>query len=73
VWVVGPVQVFYVLHELVFPAGHEWFFYYQDSLMSMMMQAPNLFGPIAVLWLVLAFSIAAALWFGLDRLLQRAG
>lgn len=69
----GPVQVFYALHELVFPAGHEWFFYYQDSLMSMMMQAPNLFGPIAVLWFVLAFVIAATLWFALDRLLKPRG
>ncbi len=43
----GPRRIFYNLHELVFPEGHQWFFYYQDSLMSTMMKAPDLFGAIA--------------------------
>ncbi|MGK0673933.1 MAG: DUF1461 domain-containing protein [Halothiobacillaceae bacterium] len=50
-FVLGPVEVFYALHRWVFPPDHPWFFYYQDSLMSSLMQAPNLFGFIGALWL----------------------
>lgn len=50
----GPRRVFYQLHVLIFPAENQWFFYYQDSLMSTMMKAPYLFGAIAVALLVLA-------------------
>ena len=31
---IGPVKVFYELHELLFPDGHQWFFYYQESLLG---------------------------------------
>ena len=48
----GPVEVFYGLHDLVFPPEHEWFFYYEDSLMSTMMIAPYLFGVIGAFWLL---------------------
>ncbi|MBA2491078.1 MAG: DUF1461 domain-containing protein [Gammaproteobacteria bacterium] len=51
--VAGPVNAFYWLHTVVFPAGHQWFFYYQDSLMSTMMMAPVLFGYIALVWTLL--------------------
>lgn len=53
VLVIGPVDVFYQLHEWIFPDDHEWFFYYQDSLMTLMMKAPDLFGYIAACWVVL--------------------
>ncbi len=59
----GPRRVFYALHEMVFPEGHQWFFYYQDSLMSTMMKAPYLFGGIAAqlaLFTLVAFWILAA-------------
>lgn len=71
VLLLGPVEVFYWLHERVFPPDHQWFFWYEESLMSMMMQAPNLFGAIAVLWLVPALLIAALLLWGLLRWLRR--
>lgn len=45
----GATEVFYQLHVWVFPAGHQWFFYYEESLMSTMMQAPVLFGYIAMM------------------------
>jgi hypothetical protein len=50
VWllVAGPEAVFYQFHIWLFPADHEWFFYWQDSLMSTLMKAPVLFGGIAV-------------------------
>jgi uncharacterized membrane protein len=67
----GPVEVFYALHELVFPPDHEWFFWYEESLMSMLMQAPNLFGFIAVAWLALTLVIAGCAWAGMAWLLER--
>ena len=63
----GAVPVFYQLHQWVFPAGHQWFFYYEQSLMSMMMQAPDLFGYIAVMLGVTALMITG----GLGALYQR--
>lgn len=41
---VGPKDLFYWLHVQVFPPDHEWFFYYQDSLMTTLMKAPQVFG-----------------------------
>lgn len=61
VLIIGPVEVFYQLHIWAFPDGHEWFFYYQDSLMSTMMHAPALFGFIAVEWLLLALMFFIAI------------
>lgn len=66
---VGPVTVFYWLHERIFPVDHPWFFWYQESLMSTMMQAPDLFGVIAAVWVVLALALAAATLAGLRRCL----
>ena len=71
VLVAGPVRVFYWLHEQVFPPDHQWFFYYQESLMSMMMRAPDLFGAIAVVWLVLALAVGGLGVWGTGRLLGR--
>jgi hypothetical protein len=51
---VGPTKVFYTAHTLIFPAGHPWFFYYEDSLMTTLMKAPDLFAAIAAEWLLLA-------------------
>lgn len=52
-WLIGPVRVFYWLHEYAFPKDHPWFFYYQDSLMTTLMKAPDLFGFIGALLLIL--------------------
>ncbi len=57
----GPVEVFYAWHRWVFPPDHPWFFYYQDSLMSSLMQAPNLFGFIGALWLGASLVLLLAL------------
>ena len=65
---IGPVEVFYALHRWIFPPDHQWFFFYQDSLMSTLMKAPDLFGYIAValaglavlyLWVIFALVAAA--------------
>jgi len=46
-WLIGFKTVFYWFHEVAFPTENEWFFYYQDSLMTTMMKAPLLFAPIS--------------------------
>lgn len=51
--VVGAKEIFYQLHIMIFPDDHQWFFYYQDSLMSTLMKAPDLFAGIAVQILLL--------------------
>jgi len=66
VLLVGPETVFNTLHEWVFPDGHDWFFFYQDSLMSTMMRAPRLFGWIAMAWVL----IAVMVFVGLQLLLR---
>lgn len=55
--IIGPYEVFYNLHVWVFPEEHKWFFYYEESLMSTMMKAPDLFAYIAILLLALAVPI----------------
>lgn len=55
------------LHEWAFPPGHQWFFYYQDSLMTTLMKAPDLFGPMAAAlglgtFLIYAGLLAAGRW-----------
>ena len=55
--VIGAKDVFYALHEWVFPSDHQWFFFYQDSLMSTMMKAPDFFGYVAAALVSLALII----------------
>jgi len=68
---IGAKTVFYRFHTWLFPAGHPWFFYYQDSLMTTLMQAPNLFAGIAAEWLLLTALFFALLTFATNRLLPR--
>jgi len=51
---VGAHDVFKAMHELVFPDDHQWFFYYQDSLMTTLMKAPDIFFAIGAVLAVLA-------------------
>ena len=61
----GFTEVFYYLHTVIFPAEHQWFFYYQDSLMATLMKAPDIFSAIAgqlfVVALLLTWAVDAAL------------
>lgn len=68
---VGPKDVFYWLHIKIFPDDHQWFFYYQESLMTTLMKAPDLFGYFATLWGLTALSIMALLLFGAFRLTRQ--
>ena len=58
---IGPYEVFYKLHMWIFPAEHKWFFYYEESLMSTMMKAPDLFAYIAILQILFTLPILVAL------------
>lgn len=66
VMLIGPVKIFYTFHEWVFPKDNPWFFYYQDSLMTTLMKAPDLFGGIAVSWSVVAILLFLSVHFGLQ-------
>lgn len=66
--IIGPTKIFYLGHELLFPNNHQWFFYYEDSLMSTMMKAPVLFGPIACQLLLLTLGVWMIFIYSLQKM-----
>ena len=70
VFIIGPYEVFYTLHIWVFPAEHKWFFYYEESLMSTMMKAPDLFAFIAMLILAIAVPVFVLIMWLIRRIVQ---
>lgn len=64
VFSIGPTQVFYWFHEVVFPDNHQWFFYYQDSLMTTLMKAPDLFAAMTIGLCVYSIFIAGVVFGG---------
>ncbi|HSC67096.1 MAG TPA: DUF1461 domain-containing protein [Cellvibrio sp.] len=69
---IGPTAVFYWFHVQVFPDGHQWFFYYQDSLMTTLMKAPDIFAFIAVLLVTLLLSLWCLSLYFINRILRHA-
>lgn len=67
---IGPTAVFYWFHVQVFPDGHQWFFYYQDSLMTTLMKAPDIFAFIAVLLVSLLLSFWCLSLYLINRALR---
>ncbi len=57
----GPEKIFNQFHIWVFPDNHQWFFYYEDSLMSTMMKAPVIFAYIVVIWVCLSILLTSLL------------
>lgn len=55
----GFTEIFYYLHTVIFPSEHQWFFYYQDSLMATLMKAPDIFAAIAGQLLLFALLLSA--------------
>ena len=53
IFAVGAHDVFKAMHEMVFPDDHQWFFYYQDSLMTTLMKAPDIFFAIGAVLAIL--------------------
>lgn len=68
---VGATKLFYWLHTKIFPEGHQWFFYYEDSLMTTLMKAPDIFAFIAVLLMSLIIILWGASVFGINKLLKK--
>lgn len=64
----GAENVFNALHIWLFPKENQWFFYYQESLMSTMMLAPRLFAWIAAAWALLSVLLFFTLTLSLNRL-----
>ena len=46
---IGPLVVFNKLHEWIFAEKSQWQFYYQDSLMTTLLKAPDTFASMAIL------------------------
>ena len=61
--VMGPKELFYRLHVMIFPSDHQWFFYWEESLMSTLMKAPYLFGGIAMVLACVAVVFTLLLYF----------
>lgn len=59
----GFKKIFYYLHTAVFPDNHQWFFYYQESLMSTFMKAPDLFAAMGVNLLVVGVIIFSCCYY----------
>lgn len=60
-WFWGFTPIFYYLHTVFFPADHQWFFYYNESLMATLMKAPDIFAAIAAQLVVVALIIAGVI------------
>jgi hypothetical protein len=73
VGLIGPQEVFDGLHEWIFATGHPWFFYYEDSLMTTVMKAPDIFAAILSTWLVLHLVLFGLLLAGLRHLSRLRG
>lgn len=71
VLILGPTTVFYQLHIWLFPAENQWFFYYDESLMTTLMIAPVIFGPIAVFLVLLTLPYTLGLLYGCKKLCAR--
>ncbi|WP_428622587.1 DUF1461 domain-containing protein [Sedimenticola sp.] len=71
IWLTGAERLFYALHELAF-REHQWFFYYRDSYMTTLMQAPNLFAWIAAFIAGLAALLFTVGLIGWNRICRRA-
>ncbi|MEB8433685.1 DUF1461 domain-containing protein [Cocleimonas sp. KMM 6892] len=55
----GPEKIFNQLHVWAFPDEHQWFFFYEDSLMSTMMKAPVIFAYITGIWIILSIVLTS--------------
>ena len=69
IYAIGLEKVFYQLHIWAVPKNHQWFFYYEESLMSTMMKAPDLFAYIALMWFIISMILSILLCSLLRRLL----
>ena len=69
VMVIGPRPVYHILHELLFAGKGQWFFYYQDSLMTTLLPE-SLFATIAVMLVTAAFIYWMFINFIIQKILE---
>lgn len=50
-------DVFYALHEFLFPKDNQWFFYYQESLMTTLMKAPDVFLYMFIIIVIISIAV----------------
>lgn len=67
----GPEKIFNQLHIWAFPKDNQWFFYYEESLMSTMMMAPYLFAYITAIWAFLSILATLVLFKCMHLILPR--
>lgn len=67
----GPEKIFNQLHVWAFPKDNQWFFYYEESLMSTMMMAPYLFAYITAIWAFLSILVTIILFKCMHPILSR--
>lgn len=65
----GFVKIFYALHRMIFPEGHKWFFYYNESLMSTMLKAPDSFAVFGGILGVFALAAFILLYWAVSKLM----
>ena len=66
IFAIGPQNIFYILHELFFANKGQWYFYFQESLMTTLMPE-TIFASIAVLLV----TIALLIWIFLSYLIVK--
>jgi len=69
VFIIGPREVFHQLHEWFFANKGQWYFYYQDSLMTTLLP-DHVFGTISVLLIALTLALWACATFAIYKALK---
>ncbi len=65
----GAKDIFYWLHTKIFPDNHQWFFFYEESLMTTLMKAPHIFAFITLLLIGLLMILWIGSVWGINRVL----
>jgi len=66
IFIIGPRESFHILHEWFFADKGQWYFYFEDSLMTTLLPE-HVFGSIAIL----LFLVSMGIWFVLTLLIAR--
>lgn len=69
IFVIGSREAFHKFHELFFAGKSQWYFYYEDSLMTTLLPEP-VFGSISILLFIGAFILWASFIILIEKLLK---
>jgi len=67
---IGPLVVFNKLHEWIFAEKSQWQFYYQDSLMTTLLKAPDTFASMAILMTATAVVFWLSIFYLVNKILR---